>query len=122
MVTLTDDTSAEQPRKAIAESFGEDAAHYDRARPRYPRELVDRALDGLPGRTVLDVGCGTGIVARQFQEAGCEVLGVEPDPRMAAFAGPAIVSFSTTSIEGRSAPAIILRPCSTAICGMAPFM
>ena len=36
--------------------------------------------------------------------------------------GPAIVSFSTTSIEGRSGLAIILRPCSTAICGMAPFM
>ena len=40
----------------------------------------------------------------------------------ADLAGPAIVSFSTTSIDGRSAAAIILRPCSTAICGMAPFM
>jgi SAM-dependent methyltransferase len=35
---------------------------------------------------VLDVGCGTGIAARQFQAAGRTVLGVEPDARMAQFA------------------------------------
>jgi len=35
---------------------------------------------------VLDVGCGTGIAARQFQAAGCAVLGVDPDERMAAYA------------------------------------
>ena len=31
------------------------------------------------GQRVLDVGCGTGIAARQFQAAGCQVLGVDPD-------------------------------------------
>jgi SAM-dependent methyltransferase len=35
---------------------------------------------------VLDVGCGTGIVARQFQAAGCRVLGIDPDARMADLA------------------------------------
>jgi SAM-dependent methyltransferase len=35
---------------------------------------------------VLDVGCGTGIAARQFQGAGCVVLGIDPDERMAAYA------------------------------------
>jgi SAM-dependent methyltransferase len=35
---------------------------------------------------VLDVGCGTGIAGRMFAAAGCEVLGVEPDARMAAVA------------------------------------
>lgn len=38
------------------------------------------------GSDVVDVGCGTGIAARQFQAAGCSVLGVEPDLRMAEFA------------------------------------
>jgi SAM-dependent methyltransferase len=70
----------------VAESFGVDAGRYDRTRPRYPDALVDRIVATSPGHGVLDVGCGTGIAARQFRAAGCTVLGVEPDPRMAEFA------------------------------------
>jgi SAM-dependent methyltransferase len=70
----------------MAESFGVDAQHYDQARPGYPDALVARIVAGSPGPDVLDVGCGTGIAARQFQAAGCTVLGVEPDARMAAVA------------------------------------
>lgn len=70
----------------MAESFGSDVRRYDRARPGYPDTLVARVLAGSPGPDVLDVGCGTGIAARQFQAAGCNVLGVEPDARMAEYA------------------------------------
>jgi SAM-dependent methyltransferase len=70
----------------MAESFGSDAARYDRARPRYPEALVERIVAASPGPAVLDVGTGTGIAARQFQAAGGRVLGVEPDARMADFA------------------------------------
>lgn len=70
----------------MAESFGTDPQGYDRARPGYPDALVARIVAQSPGPDVLDVGCGTGIVARQFQAAGCTVLGVEPDARMAGFA------------------------------------
>jgi SAM-dependent methyltransferase len=70
----------------LAESFGSDAERYDRARPAYPDALIARIVGGSPGPDVLDVGCGTGISARQFQTAGCNVLGVEPDARMADFA------------------------------------
>ncbi|MGB7050215.1 MAG: class I SAM-dependent methyltransferase [Acidimicrobiales bacterium] len=69
----------------LAESFGEDAALYDRARPSYPAALVDDLLVTHPV-VVLDVGCGTGKVSRLFVERGCDVLGIEVDPRMAAFA------------------------------------
>src|SRR5437899_9250287 len=72
--------------RQMAESFGVDAGRYDRARPAYPEALIQRIVAGSPGRDVLDVGCGTGIAARQFRAAGCTVLGVEPDARMAAFA------------------------------------
>jgi len=68
-----------------AESFGVDAERYDRARPSYPAAIVDELLASKPGR-VLDVGCGTGKVARLFLARGCEVLGVEPDSRMAGVA------------------------------------
>jgi SAM-dependent methyltransferase len=72
--------------RLVAESFGTDAQRYDQARPGYPDALVARIVAGSPGLDVLDVGCGTGIAARQFQAAGCAVLGVEPDARMADLA------------------------------------
>jgi SAM-dependent methyltransferase len=72
--------------RAVAESFGVDAERYDRTRPRYPQGLIDAVVAASPGTDVLDVGCGTGIAARQLRAAGCRVLGVEPDPRMAAVA------------------------------------
>ena len=72
--------------RQMAESFGVDPERYDRARPPYPQALVDRIVTASPGPDLLDVGCGTGIDARQFQRAGCKVLGVEPDARMADFA------------------------------------
>jgi SAM-dependent methyltransferase len=67
----------------MAQSFGTDPERYDRTRPSYPAALVERVIAASPSHDVLDVGCGTGIVARQFQAAGCSVLGVEPDERMA---------------------------------------
>jgi SAM-dependent methyltransferase len=83
-------TSASQPdphaARRTAESFGADPERYDRTRPAYPDALVERLVAGCPGGRVLDVGCGTGTAARQFQAAGCTVLGVETDPRMAEFA------------------------------------
>ena len=77
-----------QPHQArhVAESFGADPERYDRTRPQYPHALIDQIITSIPGRDVLDVGIGTGVSARPFQDAGYQVLGVEPDPRMAAFA------------------------------------
>ncbi|HJQ47530.1 MAG TPA: class I SAM-dependent methyltransferase [Amycolatopsis sp.] len=83
----------------MAESFGIDAERYDRARPRYPDELVNRIVDTSPGRDFLDVGCGTGIDARQFQAAGAQVLGVDPDPRMAEFARSTGVEVEVAKFE-----------------------
>ncbi len=73
-------------RRKVGASFGIDPARYDRTRPPYPQALIDRIVAASPGRDVLNVGCGTGIEARQFRAAGCAVLGVEPDARMADFA------------------------------------
>jgi SAM-dependent methyltransferase len=71
------------PRSGWGRSFGADADRYERTRPRYPEALLRRIVDGCPGRELLDVGCGTGIVARQVQALGASVLGVEVDGRMA---------------------------------------
>ncbi|MEW1833118.1 class I SAM-dependent methyltransferase [Streptomyces sp. NPDC088196] len=83
----------------IAESFGTDAERYERARPPYPEALIDRIVSGSPGRDVLDAGCGTGIAARQFLAAGCRVLGVEPDARMAEVARRFGVEVEVSTLE-----------------------
>jgi SAM-dependent methyltransferase len=83
----------------VAESFGTNPERYDRARPRYPEALIKRIVAASPGPRMLDVGCGTGIAARQFQAAGCTVLGVEPDARMADFARRTGVEVEQATIE-----------------------
>ena len=60
---------------------------YERARPGYPPEAVAWIADRLglrPGRTVLDVGAGTGKLSRQLLGTGAEVLAVEPGDAMRA--------------------------------------
>lgn len=67
--------------------FEQEAVRYDRCRPRYPDVVIDRLLGPEPsGLEVLDVGCGTGIAARQMAERGARLLGVELAPGMAAIA------------------------------------
>jgi SAM-dependent methyltransferase len=61
---------------------------------------------------VFDVGCGTGIAARQFQAVGCTVLGVEPDARMADFARSRGLQVEVAAFEdwqpgGRTSDAVI---------------
>ena len=89
----------------MAESFGADVDRYDRARMPYPADLFARTLDLSPGPEILDVGCGTGIEARQLQTAGAHVLGVEPDARMAAYARSRGLTVEESRFEGvRSMP------------------
>lgn len=96
--------------RRMAESFGADAQRYDRARPAYPDALIDRIASA--GREILDVGCGTGIEARQLQARDRTVLGVEPDERMAAFARDTGVEVEVATFEdwdpaGRTFDAVI---------------
>ena len=96
----------------MAESFGVDAERYDRTRPPYPEAMVERVAAAAPGRDFLDVGCGTGIAARQFREAGCTVLGVEPDARMADFARRTGIAVEVATFEdwdpaGRTFDAVV---------------
>lgn len=79
-------------------SFGADAERYDRARPSYPAALIDDLMAESP-LSVLDVGCGTGKVARLFRERGCKILGVEPDSAMAAVARRHGIDVTVVSFE-----------------------
>ena len=54
-------------------SFGQD--------PRWRRALVS-AVDARPGRRVLDVATGTGLVAFELARRGCEVVGLDQSEEM----------------------------------------
>ncbi|HTW43848.1 MAG TPA: class I SAM-dependent methyltransferase [Solirubrobacteraceae bacterium] len=75
--------------RSYGKVFNQVAAEYDRHRPAYPDELIERACElagiGL-GDRVLEIGCGTGQLTRSLLARGLRVTAVEPGERLAALA------------------------------------
>ena len=66
-------------------NFGKAAEDYGTFRAGFPQSIFDRLSEfsiGLPDHTVIDLGTGTGTLARGFALRGCTVIGVDPDSRM----------------------------------------
>jgi SAM-dependent methyltransferase len=66
------------------------ASLFERSRPEYPAEAVDllaRALPLRPGRTLLDLGAGTGKLSRLAAARGATVVALEPSAAMIRQAG-----------------------------------
>ncbi len=69
----------------LGTNFGKAAEDYGTFRAGFPESIFDRLAEfsvGLPDHTVVDLGTGTGTLARGFALRGCKVIGVDPDPRM----------------------------------------
>jgi SAM-dependent methyltransferase len=65
--------------------FQAGAAAYERGRPGYPAGAVEWLVGQLslgPGRTIIDIGAGTGKLTRELVATGAEVVAVEPVPAM----------------------------------------
>lgn len=65
--------------------FRSTVPYYARFRLHYPPELIARVITmaGLaPGDGVMDLGCGPGLLAVPFAEAGMRVVGIDPEPDM----------------------------------------
>jgi len=65
----------------VSVDFGRTAEDYAAYRAGFPAELFVRLRAmgiGLPGQRVVDLGTGTGALARGFAEGGCSVRGIDP--------------------------------------------
>lgn len=84
----------------VEPDFGLTVADYAQHRADFPTELFARLAKrgfGRAGQRLLDLGTGTGALARVFQQAGCQVTGLDPSAQMllgarqlAGASGPAI--------------------------------
>jgi ubiquinone/menaquinone biosynthesis C-methylase UbiE len=71
----------------LSRSFDRVADLYERSRPGYPDDAVGWLVDRLGierGRTVLDLGAGTGKLTRQLVRTGARVIALEPGDEMRA--------------------------------------
>jgi SAM-dependent methyltransferase len=87
-----------------ADAWGADAnaSSYERGRPSYPLEAVEHLAELLglgAGRTVADLGAGTGKFTRLLLGTGARVIAVEPQAAMRAALG-ALESPSLEIVEG----------------------
>ena len=61
--------------------FGKTATDYAKHRAGFPDSLFERLAPfdiGLAGQTIVDIGTGTGTLARGFAQRGCHVTGIDP--------------------------------------------
>jgi len=61
--------------------FGLTATDYAQHRAGFPDSFFERSAErglGLPTQTVVDLGTGTGTLARGFARRGCQVTGIDP--------------------------------------------
>jgi len=66
-------------------NFGAAAADYGTFRAGFPDSLYDRLSEfgvGSSDQKIVDLGTGTGTLARGFAVRGCDVVGIDPDDRM----------------------------------------
>jgi ubiquinone/menaquinone biosynthesis C-methylase UbiE len=80
---------AELPKTFEPRRFRTTVPFYARFRLSYPDELIRRviAIVGLErGDHVMDLGCGPGLLAIPFAQAGMKVTAVDPEPEMLAAA------------------------------------
>ena len=67
--------------RAAAEGFSSGAETYVRGRPDYPPQALDWLRDTLglgPGKTVVDLGAGTGKFTKVLLATGADVIAVDP--------------------------------------------
>jgi SAM-dependent methyltransferase len=95
-------------KSAATERFSDRVEHYVKYRPHYSPEVV-AALQSACGlateHLVVDVGCGTGLLAKIFLDNGNRVIGVEPNANMRAAGEDYLGAFESFSMVDGTAEA-----------------
>ncbi|MBM3395213.1 MAG: class I SAM-dependent methyltransferase, partial [Betaproteobacteria bacterium] len=87
--------------------FGKTASDYGKHRAGFPAEFfweLSRLGIGMPGQRVVDLGTGTGTIARQLAAQGCAVTGIDRSEDMLQKAR-ALAKEASVSAEFRLATA-----------------
>jgi SAM-dependent methyltransferase len=110
-----------------ADAWGGDhnASSYERGRPSYPTSAVEhlaRVLNIGPGRTVVDLGAGTGKFTRLLITTGARVVAVEPQAAMRAELSAAAPASGTLEVVDGGAESIPLPDASVdVVCAATAF-
>lgn len=102
--------AAVNPRihEAAAGGFGRVAETYERSRPDYPAEAVDRLIQELEitgDCSVLDLGAGTGKLTRMLVPSGARITAVEPIASMRETLGDAVPGVDVVAGTAEAIPA-----------------
>ncbi len=85
--------------------YSSTAEAYNKARPHYPRVLIDRVIEltQLPADAIiLEIGCGPGTATVTFAELGYSMICLEPNPDFCAIARSNCAKHSQVSIQNIS--------------------
>lgn len=86
-------------RDRLRATFEQVAERYDRARPTYPRELIDDLTPRIPpGGRVLEIGPGTGQATLPLAERGFSIVAVELGSELAGVARAKLAQYPNVEI------------------------
>jgi SAM-dependent methyltransferase len=107
---------AEFPDWRFAPNIGENPASYELENEALDRAghvlAAMRAIAPWAGRTVIDLGCGTGYWLRRYAAEAARVLGIEPDPALRTVASRAAAGLANAEVLAGSAEHIPLPDAS----------
>ena len=78
------------------------AEAYNKTRPRYPKQLIDRAVELAkltPNAKILELGCGPGIATVEFAKLGFSMVSLEPSPEACELARENCAQYPNVEIQ-----------------------
>jgi ubiquinone/menaquinone biosynthesis C-methylase UbiE len=115
-VPHVDDDVTTFPDWRFAPNIGQHPASYELENEAFDRAghvlTAMRAIAPWAGRTIVDLGCGTGYWLRRYAEQAAHVLGIEPDPALRSVAAQAAADLVNAEVLAGSAEHIPLPDAS----------